>query len=81
MSSQIKPGTQGTGFGYSQDPSFSYFDVGTQDPLSYTDFPEFSGLSQVSPTTRALYATQIQIGAIRRKLISSSVNVTSCILS
>ena len=48
MSSQIRPGTQGTGFSYSQDPSFSYFDVGTQDPLSFTDFPEFSGLSQVS---------------------------------
>lgn len=49
MSSQIKPGTQGTAFNYSQDPGFSYFDVSTQDPLNYTDFPEFSGLSQVRP--------------------------------
>lgn len=57
MSSQIRPGTQGTGFNYSQDPSFSYFDAGTQEPLSFTDFPEFSGLSQVeAPPYRTPFA-------------------------
>ena len=52
MSGLNGPQTQATGFNFSHSqldsqPNYSFADL-TQDGNAYSDFPEFSGLTQVS---------------------------------
>jgi len=60
MTSQ-RPGTQGTGFSLSQDPSYGFVDVGTQDVLKFSDYPEFSGLSQARSYYYKMFVPDIRI--------------------
>lgn len=48
-SAQFKPATQASEVGLSQDPSFSFLDVGTQGTAAIGDYSDFPTFSQVLP--------------------------------